>query len=292
MKEPLELSATVEKLSSAAKLFKRIQSTPFDETRWAFRGEGNAKRTLRPTIERVASHPGLAEDYVLREFKRRAHHYLRDLSDDEDDLEWIALMQHHGAPTRLLDWTRSAYVAAFFAAESVVSAKRIAADAERRPKPFVIWAIDEKRVAALAAAMLDLDPGTSDLSSRENFRKIYKGIHEDLYLSAPVQPYRMNERLTVQQGLFLCANNLLIGFQRCLKRLLLYAKEKCGVTEPMLYKLIISANARLDVLKILNKMNINRATLFPGLDGFSAWLRINTEILDWDNGFPKPGVII
>jgi hypothetical protein len=285
--EPLENFATVWNLSSAAELFKIIQSPPFDEARWAFRGQGDAERMLRPSIEWVASSPQIAEHYVEAEFKRRAHHYLRDLPDDEDDLEWLALMQHHGAPTRLLDWTRSAYVGAFFAAQSAMSPKRIAAEDERPSKPFAIWAIDEKSINAEAVAMLGLPPGDNYLSSRENFRRIYRELQpEGLYLTAPVQPDRMNERLTIQQGLFLCANNPLVGLHRCLKSLLHYASKRHTSTDQWLHKLVVKPEARLDVLKILNKMNINRATLFPGLDGFSVSLRINTEILDQENWGP------
>ena len=285
--EPLENFAAVQTFSNAADLLKHIQSPPFDETRWAFRGEGDAERTLRPGIERIASKPQLAERHAQREFKRRAHHYLRDLPSDEDDLEWLALMQHHGAPTRLLDWTRSSYVAAFFAAESAGAPKRIAAEPDRPSKPFAIWAVDEKRVRAEAAAMLGLPADDNELSSHTNFRKIFSESQPDgLYLTAPVQPYRMNERLTIQQGLFLCANNPLIGFHRCLKGLLLYAAKKTGATNQLLHKLVINSAARLDVLRILNKMNINRSTLFPGLDGFAVSLRINTEILDDENAFP------
>ncbi len=284
MNEPLERVATVQNVSSASELLAIIQSPPFNDARWAFRGQGDAESLLRAGIERVASKPGIAEDYVEREFKRRAHHYLRDVPNDEDDLEWLALMQHHGAPTRLLDWTKSAYVAAFFAAEFAVPPKRIAAESERPPKPFAIWAIDERSVNAEAVAMLGLPQGDNNLSSRENFRRIYRDpAPEHLYLTAPVQPYRMNERLTIQQGLFLCANNPLMGFHRCLKRLLDYAQERHNVSGQWLRKLVVESEARLDVLSTLNKMNINRATLFPGLDGFSASLRINTEILDQDD---------
>jgi hypothetical protein len=44
-------------------------------------------------------------------------HFLADTPDQDDWLEWIALMQHYGAPTRFLDWTYSLYVAVFFAVE-------------------------------------------------------------------------------------------------------------------------------------------------------------------------------
>ena len=55
------------------------------------------------------------EERILRIFKRKAHHFLSAGPLPDDDFEWLALMQHHGAPTRLLDFTWSPYVAAFFA---------------------------------------------------------------------------------------------------------------------------------------------------------------------------------
>jgi hypothetical protein len=70
-------------------------------------------RDLRMALSREAA--------IVREFMRRAHHHLSDvptprgLASEPDRLEWLALMQHHGAPTRLLDWTYSLYVATHFA---------------------------------------------------------------------------------------------------------------------------------------------------------------------------------
>ncbi len=121
--EPLEQPgfAVSKKISNAPELLQCFQSPPFNEERWVFRGHSRLSWRLQPTIERLANEQHISphvEKYAEREFKRRAHHYISDLPNDEDDLEWVALMQHHGAPTRLLDWTRSAYVAAFFAAES------------------------------------------------------------------------------------------------------------------------------------------------------------------------------
>ena len=57
------------------------------------------------------------EGRILRVFKRKAHQFLEKPPDPDDDFQWLALMQHHGAPTRLLDFTWSPYVAAFFALE-------------------------------------------------------------------------------------------------------------------------------------------------------------------------------
>ncbi len=138
--------------------------------------------------------------------------------------------------------------------------------------------------------MMGIPGGDQNLTSRDNFQRIYRGDQpENFYFVAPVQPYRMNERLTIQQGLFFCPNHPLMGFERCLKNLLRCANKRRGVDATLLYKLTIDASARLDVLDALNKMNINSATLYPGLDGFARSPCTGTELLskkDWYIGRP------
>ena len=61
----------------------------------------------------------LNESEMLVDFQRGAHHFYPSgsLPDIRDRIDWLALMQHHGAPTRLLDWTISPYVGLWFALE-------------------------------------------------------------------------------------------------------------------------------------------------------------------------------
>jgi hypothetical protein len=91
---------------------------------WAFRGQSNSSWPLYSKLSRhlisFGINPlswGVQERRILRIFRRKAHHYLEHLPSEEDTFEWLALMQHHGSPTRLLDLTWSPYVAAFFALE-------------------------------------------------------------------------------------------------------------------------------------------------------------------------------
>ncbi len=93
--------------------------------RWIFRGQKDSSWGLEPSLERVMrdfkkplSEMRPFEDRLLGQFKRDFHRYSQYLPEDRDKLEWLTLMQHHGAPTRLLDWTYSFYVALFFAVES------------------------------------------------------------------------------------------------------------------------------------------------------------------------------
>jgi hypothetical protein len=97
-------------------------------------------------------------------------------------------------------------------------------------------------------------------------------------------PHRMNERLTIQQGLFLCANRALFPFHRCLVALLLHSNKEHKPSARWLHKLVVTPGTRLDVLRALNKLNINSATPFHGLDGFCQSLFVNVEIQgqeDW-----------
>src|SRR5262245_61240807 len=86
---------------------------------WLFRGQRDADWPLQTTLERTDTQLDRvdAEQFALQQFQSRALRFLRMVEVPTSTLEWLALMQHHGAPTRLLDFTSSPYVVAFFALE-------------------------------------------------------------------------------------------------------------------------------------------------------------------------------
>jgi hypothetical protein len=235
---------------------------------WAFRGACFADWQLRTSLERLEAVPVFeAERYLLSAFQRRAHHYISDPPNREDDLEWLALMQHHGAPTRLLDWTKSPYVALFFALESPAETPESA-----------VWALNldwckmHANDAAAPVVPQPLEPGES-LGKPDVFRSVFlRESWNSLNLVAPLQPFRMNQRLVIQQGLFLCPGNPTISFE---DNLLAFEPH---MFNHHVHKLIIPRHLRIEILAALNKMNINRATLFPGIDGFAQSLGLNVQV--------------
>ena len=95
---------------------------------WAFRGERDERWPLYSSLSRYLMNFGVdtsawpeQEARILRVFKRKAHQFLTQPPEPDDDFQWLALMQHHGAPTRLIDFTWSPYVAAFFALERTLN---------------------------------------------------------------------------------------------------------------------------------------------------------------------------
>src|SRR5215218_1482907 len=98
--------------------FLRTVSTRTNGT-WLFRGQAGKKWPLSPSAGRdqcvgSAGYRRADEYNLLKDFVREAKRYVES---GFSELEWLALAQHHGLPTRLLDWSTNPLVAAWFACE-------------------------------------------------------------------------------------------------------------------------------------------------------------------------------
>jgi hypothetical protein len=223
---------------------------------WAFRGERDERWPLYSSLSRYLQNFGVAraawpaqEDRILRIFKRKAHHFLPKPPDWDDDFQWLALMQHHGAPTRLIDFTWSPYVAAFFALE------RTLADG-------VVWAMNPARIDSSRAPR----PVRMDPRRKGNFRRYFlKGNQRFIWMG---EPNNMNQRLIAQSGTFAVPAAIDVPIEAMIHD-----------TDPenVLAKIILKNAVREIGMRELYRMNITYATLFPDLDGLAKSMGYELE---------------
>jgi hypothetical protein len=93
------------------------------DSRWVFRGLGDANFELTPSVGRVENFNKVQERAVFELFRKRVPEF--GLNAEMPILDLLALAQHHGIPTRMLDWTSNPLVAAFFAVTGAPAGQKL-----------------------------------------------------------------------------------------------------------------------------------------------------------------------
>jgi hypothetical protein len=233
----------VEWLRSWDEFTDKIAKPPYQG--WAFRGQADGTWRLMSTLARYLnayieeSYWESQEERIKRIFQRKAHLFLTHIPDPSDTFQWLALMQHHGAPTRLLDFTWSPYVAAFFALE-------------RSTTQGAVWAVNPKRLVNVTEKLNEFlkDPEAGAI-----------GIGE---------PFVMNSRLIAQSGTFIVTREAGMAIEDIV--------AAYDDPEGTLVKFQLPADlVRPDGMRALYMMNISNSTLFPDLDGLARSLAYELE---------------
>jgi len=250
-------SIVVDSWDTFAKLAAALMpSSP--TTVYNFRGQADSSGNLTPTLlrllpEQTEPQAALAvEDFARTEFASQAHLHLSTEalpnSFPEPALpEWWALMQHHGAPTRLLDWTLSPYVAAYFAVE-----QRLEADG-------AVFAAHGQVISAAFVAKYQ-----SGGSAGVRNAQLADPAIEPLLFSW--RPAKKTQRFVAQQGQFTLCTSIL-GQHDLLIDTTCSAAAESTPAKVFHRKIIIPAPLKPSFLAQLRTMGIAAHSLFPGIDG-------------------------
>jgi len=263
---------------------------------WIYRGQPTDS-PLKTTLERACDNFDLKtreqrfefENSLIREFQRRFHHYNIIMPSPKDELECLSVMQHYGAPTRMLDWTYSPYIALYFAL------------AEFSEKP-VVWATNLRWIQRSCFSLLKMRNkeysklNDTERKQLENFvmktptaeEKEFAGNwlrklkHPEKFVY-PATPFNLNIRLTVQKGVFICSGDIGSSFMDNIKNLSGFFDGHENTKDKNIIKFTFkdfNKSKRLDFLRYFLSMNISADSLFPGLEGFARSLNVYHHIID------------
>ena len=166
-------------------------------------------------------------------------------------------MQHFGAPTRVLDWTLSPWVALYFAVE-----KELLRDE-------AVWIV---HIGAIAEHMKKEFGGFDfpDELSIAHPVKFWSHDFDQLFIPEPA--FQM-DRMAAQQYVFTVSPKVLADHGR-----IIGASQPPNGDSRFFAKLIIPAALKKNLLKRLKEMNVTAAALFPGLDGLGRSIAELTEL--------------
>jgi hypothetical protein len=256
------------RLSNPADLIQAFNSLP---SHFIFRGQANADWKLESSLERVVGTKWCAdeakkyEELSLARFRSKFHLYDHENIEPDSMLAWLAIMQHYGVPTRLLDFTESPYVALYFALETYRSASKT---------DLAVFAIDYRAVTLASVGCIRRN------DSRFQFKDSEVHEHQDSIFDEFVnpraydiawitEPRKHNQRLDRQGGCFLISGNR--------------DKKIEDVLETPLYgdsrfiKYRIDSSLHESVFTLLRKMNLTGKVLYGDLHGLAVAIRMEME---------------
>jgi len=198
--------------------------------KYLYRGQGDASPIIPKIGRKEYSYHPSREKELFTAFKSQARPYLA--VSIASDWEWLALAQHHGAPTRLTDWSTSPLVAAWFA----VSSYPIEADAR-------IFALDIE--GDQLTSRIDLEKGEGENNGAKVTHPLQPTSGHFLLETSPV-----SSRITTQRGLFM-----------------LHGNPESPLSIDKHHQFRIPKDDRSGVMEKLSEFGVEASHIFPDLDG-------------------------
>ena len=231
--------------------FIKIMTKEHNCGHWVYRGvTDQIEHSLIPSVGRIGKFDDEFYDFkeneeeLLNKFKLRSYGQLKHYP--KNDWEWLTLAQHHGLPTRLLDWSSSPLVAAYFATKPEIDGK--GKIKECCVNGGAIYAVH-------FCEYIDTERNSSPFDVEH---------HGFFY------PPHISERVSGQSGLFSVQPNpkeeFNIGFEE--------------EFEEEIEKIIFSKEVAYEIQTSLYFLGIRQGNLFPDLEGFAHDLKTQFGISD------------
>jgi hypothetical protein len=219
-----------------------------------FRGLARSSYSNVSSLARLGENSERLERHLIRNFRKYAHRE----RPGPTLWDWLSLAQHHGLPTRLLDWTFSPFVAAHFAT------------ATHPRDEAVVWAVD----CEVAHDLLPLGLRTA---LRDEGATVF--TTELLAEHAPTlevldrfggaepfvlffEPPSLDDRIVNQSAVLSTMSDPRASMDDWLR-----------ANPDVWHAWLITPEAKAEIRERLDQGNVTERVLMPGLDGLAAWLR-------------------
>jgi hypothetical protein len=229
---------------------------------FAYRGVAEASYPLTNGLTRLGRPYPTMEQNLLKQFKKYAH---RHIVERDTDWHWLSVAQHHGLPTRLLDWTYSPLVALHFAT----------VDLTAYGSDGAVWKVNYSQVHELLQSEQteSLDSSGSRIFSIDALVKSIPCLKALDQRSAPgydiavfFEPPAIDDRIVNQFAYFSALSKPYLSMNDWLN-----APHVVGHVDAT--KIVIPKKLKWEIRDKLDQSNINERVLVTGLDGLCAWLK-------------------
>ena len=229
------------------------QTTPKNTTNIGalFRGQADSDWKLEPSLCRIARAQKLTKQHTielekkaLMEFQQHAYNLVSPNLVSEDIVSWWGLMQHYGAPTRLLDWTGTPYVALYFAV------------VDRWDCDGAVWMFEAEALNRGIRQKYG-----SPIPDAEDCAEMLLPNDSDAIYS--FRRKKLTDRMIAQQGGFTVCKDVLGNHPQLIKS---------SSIKNIQIKFIIPRELKPKFLDRLRRMNVTANALFPGVDGLGKSL--------------------
>lgn len=239
------------RIDSIGDLSREVKGLVDSSRKWLFRGQSDARWDLLPSVHRGYS--SQQERYLTNEFRVRARSRYPACPSNDDYPGWLALMQHYGLPTRLLDWTYSPLVAAFFSVHPDYAAPQGEAGCDA-----CVW--------VLSAGELNASQGFEPLifpldaaSYQPLIAPAFKNREEPDTVGVAMA-IEHDPRIQLQQGAF--------TVHSCRKPL-----NRLAGSDRLLRKFVIQQHAVQALFDELSLLGMRKSNLFPDLASLTSELK-------------------
>lgn len=257
------------KIKDSEDLIRSMNELP---NSFIYRGHADSNWKLESTLERTIGDKwssALAskfEDHYLNLFKSKYHIYNGDEHEPKSKLAWLSVMQHYGAPTRLIDFTESPYVALYFALEAYNPLLK---------NDLAIYALDYSSIMDESLAYISRRDSTFRKTRHEIIGKqdelfddvVDRFSYEVVWITEPLE---LNARIDRQSGTFLVSGDK----EKRIEELLSSDMYK----DVRLLKFIVPYTIYENIYALLRKMNINAKTIYGDLGGLAKSIKMDMQV--------------